>query len=295
MTFKGIDISNHQAGLKPATLPISFCICKATQGIAFTDRHMADWLKSLKTKKVPCGAYHFASMFDATQEAKHFYNTVKPYMPDVVPFLDYEVWDLERDHVKWCEEFIKEFKRLSGTYCGIYISASNCSRFKGSFIPEKCALWVAGYPKKYTDYPATNKVPYNVAPWRSASIWQFTDVLKLPGTSMNLDGDIAYTDLWKNKVPATSKPANSTSKPSLFQGAGRYKIMASKLNVRNGAGLDKGKVPGTSYKRGEYVNLENWSTEKDGYVWGRYKAYSGKTRYVALGTVDGKKVYLKKV
>lgn len=293
MTLKGMDISNNNAGLSPEKLDVDFCICKASQGIAFTDTYMNGWLKKLKAKKIKCGVYHFASMYDAKKEAAFFYSKVKTHLSYVIPFLDYEVWNLERDHVKWCETFINEFYRLSGKYCGLYISASNCSRFKGSFIPNKCVLWVAGYPKKYTAY-TTDKMPYDISPWKSAAIWQFTDVLKLASTSQKLDGDIAYTDLWATKKPATKPNASTpTAKPKVFQGAGRYKVVTDVLNVRNGAGLNKTKV--AKYKRGEYVNLDNWSTEKDGYIWGKYKSYTGKTRYIAIGTSNGKLIYLKKV
>lgn len=33
----------------------------------------------------------------------------------------------------------------------------------------------------------------------------------------------------------------------------------------------------------------------DGYVWAHYTAYSGATRYVAIGTADGSEKYLVKV
>lgn len=35
--------------------------------------------------------------------------------------------------------------------------------------------------------------------------------------------------------------------------------------------------------------------EADGYVWAHYTAYSGATRYVAIGTADGSEKYLVKV
>ena len=38
---------------------------------------------------------------------------------------------------------------------------------------------------------------------------------------------------------------------------------------------------------GQTVYLDNWSTSADGYIWGRYTAYSGATRYVAVRTTSG--------
>ena len=75
--------------------------------------------------------------------------------------------------------------------------------------------------------------------------------------------------------------------------AGSYRVVASSLNVRS--------VPSTSaqivagYSRGETINSIGADVvEADGYTWAHYTAYSGATRYVAIGTTDGTEKYLVK-
>ena len=83
-------------------------------------------------------------------------------------------------------------------------------------------------------------------------------------------------------APAPAKPAASTS-----NFGGTYRCNCDVLNVRSGPGLKYDVV--TAYKRGQTVNLDNWYTSADGYIWGRYTgASSGKLRYVAVGKATGK-------
>lgn len=73
--------------------------------------------------------------------------------------------------------------------------------------------------------------------------------------------------------------------------SGTYRVNVDALNVR-----DRPTTSGVivaQYKRGQTVNLDGWSTNADGYSWGRYTgASSGKLRYIAIGTADGRNPYL---
>lgn len=91
--------------------------------------------------------------------------------------------------------------------------------------------------------------------------------------------------------PAAPKPSSGGSAASVPRGT--YKCMASKLNVRDKASTS-GKVV-ASYSKGQTVVLDNWCAVANGYVWGRYTGASGKTRYIAVRTADGKSTYLKKI
>lgn len=66
---------------------------------------------------------------------------------------------------------------------------------------------------------------------------------------------------------------------------GTYTCVADVLNVRDAPSTSGAVVAQYSY--GQTVYLDNWSTSADGYIWGRYTAYSGATRYVAVRTVSG--------
>lgn len=66
---------------------------------------------------------------------------------------------------------------------------------------------------------------------------------------------------------------------------GNYTVMASSLNIRTAPSTSAGIVG--NYTRGGHVVLDDWYKIADGYVWGKYTAYSGKTRYVAVGKPTG--------
>lgn len=68
--------------------------------------------------------------------------------------------------------------------------------------------------------------------------------------------------------------------------AGTYTCNASALNVRTGPGTGYASV--AQYTRGQTVVLDGWYAISGGYVWGRYTAYSGNVRYVAVGPWTGK-------
>ena len=188
--MRGIDISNWQDGLTPSCLPIDFCIVKATEGIGYTDRCCDSWVQDCIINNILWGFYHFARENEPEEEAEWFYNECKDYFGVGIPVLDYETSNY--NNREWCERFINRLHDLSGIWCMLYISASRCGEYENSWIPDKCGLWVAGYPWEIPSYEEAGNMPYNIYPWPFAAIWQFTSSLQLNGWS--LDGDIAYMD-----------------------------------------------------------------------------------------------------
>lgn len=81
----------------------------------------------------------------------------------------------------------------------------------------------------------------------------------------------------------TTYGGGSTAQAS-NNGAGTYRFNTT-VKVRSGAGTNYSAV-GT-YKAGSTVRISS-VTVSGGYRWGKYTAYSGHTRYVALGTQYGK-------
>lgn len=74
-----------------------------------------------------------------------------------------------------------------------------------------------------------------------------------------------------------------------------YKVVCDSLNVRSAPNLRVSVVAGHS--RGERIySIADDTVAADGYVWAHYAAYSGATRYMAMGTADGseKKKYSEK-
>ena len=74
--------------------------------------------------------------------------------------------------------------------------------------------------------------------------------------------------------------------------AGTYRVTASSLNVREGASTPSCVL--TAYRRGQTVVLDGTSTVAGGYVWGRYRASSGRLRWIAVGKADGSETYAAK-
>lgn len=83
----------------------------------------------------------------------------------------------------------------------------------------------------------------------------------------------------------SSSGSTTTSGHSGTGFGGNYMVMASSLNIRTAPSTSAGIVG--NYARGGHVVLDDWYTIRDGYVWGKYTAYSGNVRYVAVGKPTG--------
>lgn len=196
--MRGIDISNWQAGInlqQAAECGIDFCICKATESDYFVDAHYNNFIEQCKHNDLLWGFYHFAGHNDPIREAEFFYDNCKEYFNKGIPVLDYEIDN--PNNAQWCESFISRLHELTGIWAMIYISAYRIKEYSNSWIPDKCGLWIAGYP-----YPATSfdqqDMPYNIGKWKFAALWQFTSSLHLDCWNGNLDGNFAYmtADAW---------------------------------------------------------------------------------------------------
>lgn len=67
---------------------------------------------------------------------------------------------------------------------------------------------------------------------------------------------------------------------------GYYTCTVPTLNVRSAPTVYSDVV--AAYHTGQVVELDDWYTIADGYVWARYEAYSGNVRYIAVGRATGK-------
>ena len=95
---------------------------------------------------------------------------------------------------------------------------------------------------------------------------------------------------WEDFVAAVQAkmgdtPAEPESGDDNFSG-GAYMCNVRTLNVRAAPTVYADTV--AAYHFREVVTLDDWYTIADGYVWGRYEAYSGATRYIAVGKATGK-------
>lgn len=94
-------------------------------------------------------------------------------------------------------------------------------------------------------------------------------------------------------LPEPDLPEPDPPEPEPHDPAGTYRCVVDAVNVRVSPSVTARIV--ASYRRGGTVVLDSWRCVADGYVWGRYAAWSGNTRYVAVEVVMTGKKYFKKV
>lgn len=277
--MRGIDISNWQKGLNLKSLDIDFCICKATEGLDFVDYTCDNFIKQCINKNICWGFYHFANNERPESEAEFFYNNCKGYIGKGIPILDYETENY--NNREWCERFIKRFHELSGIWCVLYISAYRCKEYNSSWIPNKCGLWIAGYPTTYTDW-TNDKMPYDCSPWKFAAIWQFTSSLIIPGFWEKLDGDIAYMDkdAWM-KYAKSTKTEKTPSTPKKETKKSIDDLVLETLLGEYGTGDDRKKLLGNNYNKVQnrinelYKIADEVIDGKWGNGWNREQALNG--------------------
>lgn len=187
--LKGIDVSNWQAYISLYGMDVDFVICKATEGTYFVDGMCDKVVQQAIAQGICWGFYHFAAEADPQAEARFFVENCKNYFGHGIPVLDYE----NSNGPEWCAEWLNTVHELTGVWPIIYMSASKIGEFYGSWVPDYCGLWVAGYPEPVTSWSDSN-IPYDLGPWGFAALWQFTSSLRLDGYAGNLDGDYAYMD-----------------------------------------------------------------------------------------------------
>ena len=258
--LKGIDVASWQDDIHPEKLGIDFCIAKATESTNYVNPYCDTVIQRCIKNGLLWGFYHFASGNDAKAEAKYFYDATRGYQKKGIPVLDYEIFVY--NDVAWCEQFITKYQDLSKIWPIIYISASRCAQFKGSWIPSKCGLWVAGYPYSASTW-GNSSMPYNVSPWSNAAIWQFTSSLQLNGYSGLLDGNYAYMSksAWLKYAQATDMQPTPQPEKKLSYDELAREIINGKWSAGNerakklaSAGYDASKA---QKRVNEYYELAN--------------------------------------
>lgn len=97
-----------------------------------------------------------------------------------------------------------------------------------------------------------------------------------------------------NELLSGTANAAGTSTSTARIIAGEYKVVCSKLYVRSTP--SRKLQPVADYSNGQRIySVAADVVEAEGYVWAHYTAYSGATRYVAIGTADGSEKFLVKV
>ena len=214
----GLDISNWQKTLNLGNLPaFDFCICKATEGTNFVDPYCDRWVQWLIGHQKLFGFYHFMTDKDPRAQADYFVTNCKGYFKLGIPVLDIESGRIG-DRAGYAQTFVDRVHVLTGVYPVIYASAAYLPRFAGTQVPKTCGLWVAGYPTpQRANWDNLPDLPYKIAPWQFAAMWQFTSAGKLAGFGERLDLDVAYMtrEQWMKYANPDAKVSDTAQLPKV--------------------------------------------------------------------------------
>lgn len=177
--LSGIDISHFQGdeidNLNSNTSPLTFVICKATEGLTYTDPDFKNNWTMIKQKGFIRGAYHFYHCADdPAQQADFFLATVGTFeTTDFPPIVDFE----ENSIDKSCDtstiqtnllQFLSILEQKTGKKPILYTD----NNIGNSEITNPA---FADYPLWIADYN-TGTAPTVPAVWKDKSwaIWQKT-------------------------------------------------------------------------------------------------------------------------
>lgn len=215
--LKGIDISKWQAGIDLSKIDTDFVICKATEGVGYTDKNCDGFYQQAKRLGKKLGVYHFARPDlgnTAKAEADWFVRETKGYHKEAILILDWESGDL--GNVTWAKQWLDRVYEKTGVKPVIYMSASVMSSHDWSSVANAdYGLWVANYGSNNGTAQESVFDRYPLKYWTFYALWQYTSTGKLSGYSGNLDlnyfsGDKEAWDKYAGGKPSTS---TSTSKP----------------------------------------------------------------------------------
>lgn len=187
--LKGIDISKWQAGIDLSKIDTDFVICKATEGVGYTDKNCDGFYQQAKKLGKKLGVYHFARpdlRNTAIAEADWFVRETKGYHKEAILILDWESGDL--GNVTWAKQWLDRVYEKTGVKPVIYMSASVMSSYNWSSVAKAdYGLWVANYGSNNGTAQESVFDRYPLKYWSFYALWQYTSTGKLSGYSGNLD------------------------------------------------------------------------------------------------------------
>ena len=217
--LKGIDISKWQAGIDLSKIDTDFVICKATEGVGYTDKNCDGFYQQAKKLGKKLGVYHFARpdlRNTAIAEADWFIRETKGYHKEAILILDWESGDL--GNVTWAKQWLDRVYEKTGVKPVIYMSASVMSSYNwSSVVSGDYGLWVANYGSNNGTAQESVFNRYPLKYWSFYALWQYTSVGRLSGYSGNLDlnyfsGDKEAWDKYAGGKPSTSTPSKPVEK-----------------------------------------------------------------------------------
>jgi GH25 family lysozyme M1 (1,4-beta-N-acetylmuramidase) len=211
MPIFGVDVSHHQGHVDwPAArrAGVAFGICKASEGISFTDYQCAANLYGMRAAGVQRGAYHFLRAGSGAGQARHFLSVVGD--PDgVLLALDVERLADPAPNARDVRDFAAELGRLTGgRRLVVYTGATFWARLTGGMDGKAAGwvLWDCGTGQHANAYvPGTGSIgqlwaKVRTAGWAGYGGWgpadraflQFSAAGRVPGVSGPCDVDAFF-------------------------------------------------------------------------------------------------------
>lgn len=194
----GIDISKYQGDeidlINSQKDSLAFVICKATEGVTYTDpKFRYNWEEILNNKFIR-GAYHFYKSDDLPEaQVKHYLETITDLLiTDFPPIIDveegsinrvYSIEQIQKDLLVFLSEIERKLNRRPIIYTNIYIGNKYLNKSEFSNYP----IWIANYTQgKHPELPDA---------WENTKwiLWQKSDNYEIE--SITNDFDIFNGDL----------------------------------------------------------------------------------------------------
>jgi lysozyme len=187
-TVFGIDISRYQGNeinfLNKQIDKLSFIICKATEGITYTDSSFKTNWPAIQAKGYVRGAYHFYHCDDdpSKQVANYLGVMGTFFATDFPPIVDFEESSIDAGVNKASIQpnllqFLTLLEQKTGRKPLIYTDNNTANAYLTDPAFAGYSLWIA-------NYSSTPKIP-NV--WKNWTIWQQSPSYKLNGQLNDYD------------------------------------------------------------------------------------------------------------
>ncbi len=190
--LRGLDLSTWQS-IGTGDGDYDFIICKATEGVGYTDPKCDGHYQRAKSQGKLLGVYHFArpGYNDPIAEADWFVHEIQGYIGEAVLVLDWEVEDV--GNVNWAKRWLDRVYEKTGVKPMVYMSGSVVNNYDWSpVVAGDYGLWIAYWPNEYQygqGWPTDpSQMTYPIGKWPFWAIWQFSS------RNGTLDCDVANMD-----------------------------------------------------------------------------------------------------
>lgn len=190
--LRGLDLSVWQ---NPGTGDgdYDFIICKATEGVGYTDPNCDAHYQRAKSQGKLLGVYHFArpGHNDPIAEADWFVSQIQGYIGEALLVLD---WEVEATgNIAWAKQWLDRVYETTGVKPLVYASGAVITGNDWSSVANSdYGLWIAYWPDQYQygdGWPTSpDEMAYGTGAWPFWALWQFSS------RNGSLDCDVANMD-----------------------------------------------------------------------------------------------------